>query len=160
VGEGDDSPKQGTALPRDWECGRMRPTPTMSGMLRRAILASVAALVVAGPAAAGTIVVKLALIPGKLKVAAAQSSPTTVSLTVADGRGTGAGWTIRSSAPVEVTGITTHCAVRSTCTLPTLGSTPSGRIVLSAKRDTGMGVMNVVVTLESPVQAGTTFTAS
>jgi hypothetical protein len=129
-------------------------------MTRRILIALVAALVLAAPAGAGTIVVKLGLVPGKLKVAAAQNSPTSVSLTVADGRGTGAGWTVRSSVPVEVTGISAHCATHSTCTLPTLASAPSGRVVLSAARDTGMGVMNVVVTLKAPPGTRVTFTAS
>jgi len=72
-------------------------------MTRRILIAFVAALVLVAPAGAGTIVVKLGLVPGKLKVAAVQTSSTTVSLTVADGRGTGAGWTVRSSIPIEVT---------------------------------------------------------
>ena len=129
-------------------------------MPRRIAICCLAALVLAGPAGAGTIVVKLGLMPGKLKIASAQTSPTSVSLTIADGRGTGAGWTLRSSVPVEVTGITAHCALHSTCTLPTLNATPNGRIVLSAARDTGMGVLNVVVTLAVPLKSGTTFTAS
>jgi hypothetical protein len=129
-------------------------------MTRRIAICCLAAVVLAGPAGAGTIVVKLGLVPGKLKVAATQTSPTSVSLTIADGRGTGAGWVVRSSAPLLVTGITAHCASHSTCTLPTLSATPNGRIVLSAARDTGMGVLNVVVTLAAPLKSGTTFTAS
>ena len=129
-------------------------------MTRRIAISLFAALVLAAPAGAGTIVVKLGLVPGKLKVAAAQTSSTSVSLTIADGRGTGAGWIVRSSVPVQVTGITAHCASHSTCTLPTLVSTPSGRVVLSAARDTGMGVMNVVVTLKTPLGTDTTFIAS
>ena len=132
----------------------------LRAMTRRIAICVLAALVLAAPAGAGTIVVRLGLVPGKLRVASAQTSSTSVSLTIADGRGTGAGWTVRSSAPVHVTGITARCALHSTCTLPTLVSTPSGRVVLSAARDTGMGVMNVVVTLKAPLNADTTFNAS
>ena len=128
-------------------------------LLRRALIAAVAALVLAGPAGAGTIVVKLGLVPGKLRVAAAQTASTSVSLTVADGRGNGAGWTLRSSAPVEVAGITARCAAHSTCTLPTATALPNGRIVLSAAKGTGMGVMNLVVTL-SAAATGVTFQVS
>jgi hypothetical protein len=127
--------------------------------MRRILIAAVAALLLAGPAGAGTIVVKLALVPGALKVRAARGSSTTVSLTIADGRGNGAGWTVWASAPVEVMGITAHCAAHSTCTLPTLTSTPNGRVVLTAAKGTGMGVMNVEITLTAPLKAGTSFTA-
>ncbi len=129
-------------------------------MTGRIAICVLAALVLTAPAGAGTIVVKLGLVPGKLKVMSAQTSSTSVSLTVADGRGTGAGWTVRSSVPVQVTGITARCALHSTCTLPALVSTPSGRVVLSAARDTGMGVMNVVVMLKTPLSTDATFIAS
>jgi hypothetical protein len=129
-------------------------------MTRRIAICVLAALVLVGPAGGGTIVVELGLVPGKLKVAAAQTSPTSISLTIADGRGTGAGWSVRSSVPVQVAGITARCALHSTCTLPTLNATPNGRIVLSAARDTGMGMLNVVVTLRAPLKSGTMFTAS
>jgi hypothetical protein len=128
-------------------------------VVRRALIATVAALVLAGPAGAGTIVVKLGLVPGKLKVASTQTASTTVSLTVADGRGSGAGWTLRASTAVEVAGITARCATHSTCTLPTATALPNGRIVLSAAKGTGMGVMNVVVTLSAPA-TGVTFAVS
>jgi hypothetical protein len=48
-----------------------------------------------------------------------------------------------------VVGITARCAASSTCTLPTAASAPSGNVVLRAARDSGMGVMNLVVTLAS-----------
>jgi hypothetical protein len=128
-------------------------------MTRRILIAAVAALVLAAPAGAGTIVVKLGLAPGKLKVASAQTTSTTVSLTVADGRGNGAGWTLRASLPVTVTGITARCATHSTCTLPTATALPNGRIVLAAAEGTGMGVMNLVVTLSAPA-TGVTFVVS
>ena len=121
-------------------------------VLRRILITVFAALLLAAPAGAGTIIVKLTFVPGKLAVKAA---PTTVAgtaqvpVTIADGRGNGNGWTLKvnSSSPVRVVGITGRCAANSTCTLPTAVSGPSGNIVLRAARDTGMGVMNLVVTL-------------
>jgi hypothetical protein len=123
-------------------------------MLRRLLLTSCATLVLAAPAAAGTIVVRLSFVPGKLAVKAPPASVSgtvQVPVTVADGRGSGAGWTLKvsSSAPVRVVGITARCAANSTCTLPTAASAPSGNVVLRAARDSGMGVMNLVVTLAS-----------
>ena len=123
-------------------------------MLRRLVISACAALVLAAPAGAGTIIVKLSFVPGKLAVKAAPASvagTVQVPVTIADGRGSGAGWTLKvsSSSPVTVVGITARCAANSTCTLPTAASTPSGNIVLRAARDSGMGVMNLVVTLES-----------
>ena len=124
----------------------------MSGMLRRLVLFVCAALVLAAPAAAGTIVVKLSFVPGKLAVKAAPVSvdgTVQVPVTVADGRGSGAGWTLRlaSGRPVTVTSITARCAASSTCTLPRAAESPSGAVVLRAARDSGMGVMNLVVTI-------------
>jgi hypothetical protein len=121
-------------------------------VLRRILITVLAALFLAAPAGAGTIIVKLTFAPGKLAVKAA---PTTVAgtaqvpVTIADGRGNGNGWTLRvnSASTVRVVGITARCAANSTCTLPTAVSTPSGNIVLRAAHDTGMGVMNLVVTL-------------
>jgi hypothetical protein len=121
-------------------------------VLRRISLTVLAALLLAAPAGAGTIIVKLTFVPGKLAV---KAPPTTVTgteqvpVTIADGRGNGNGWTLKvnSASPVRVVGITARCAVNSTCTLPTAVSTPSGNIVLRAARDSGMGVMNLVVTL-------------
>jgi hypothetical protein len=121
-------------------------------VLRRILITVLAALFLATPAGAGTIIVKLTFAPGKLAVKAA---PTTVAgtaqvpVTIADGRGNGNGWTLKvnSASTVRVVGITARCAANSTCTLPTAVSTPSGNIVLRAAHDTGMGVMNLVVTL-------------
>jgi hypothetical protein len=123
-------------------------------MLRRVLLSACAALVLAAPAGAGTIVVKLSFVPGKLAVKAAPASvagTVQVPVTIADGRGSGAGWTLKvsSAAPVRVLGITARCAAGSTCTLPTAATGPSGNVVLRAARDSGMGVMNLVVTLAS-----------
>ena len=133
-------------------------------MLRRILIPVLAALCLltaclAAPAGAGTIVVKLTFVPGKLAV---KSAPAVVSgtrqvpVTIADGRGSGAGWTLKlaSAKPVTVVGITARCAAGSTCTLPTAASGPSGSVVLRAARDSGMGVMNLVVTLAA--QTGST----
>lgn len=123
-------------------------------MLRRLVLSACAELVLAAPAAAGTIVVKLSFVPGKLAVKAAPASvdgTVQVPVTIADGRGSGDGWTLKvsSAVPVRVVSITARCAANSTCTLPTAASAPSGNVVLHAARDSGMGVMNLVVTLAS-----------
>jgi hypothetical protein len=128
-------------------------------VLRRISITILAALFLAAPAGAGTIIVKLTFVPGKLAVKAA---PTTVAgtaqvpVTIADGRGNGNGWTLKvnSANPVRVVGITARCAANSTCTLPTAVSAPSGNIILRAARDSGMGVINLVVTLAS--QSGST----
>jgi hypothetical protein len=121
-------------------------------VLRRLLITVFAALLLAAPAGAGTIIVKLTFVPGKLAVKAAPATvagTAQVPVTIADGRGNGNGWTLKvnSSSPVRVVGITGRCAANSTCTLPTAVSGPSGNIVLRAARDTGMGVMNLVVTL-------------
>jgi hypothetical protein len=128
-------------------------------VLRRISISVLVALVLAAPAGAGTIIVKLTFVPGKLAVKAAPTTvagATQVPVTIADGRGNGDGWTLKvnSANPVRVVGITARCAANSTCTLPTATSTPSGTIVLHAARDSGMGVMNLVVTLAS--QSGST----
>jgi hypothetical protein len=123
-------------------------------VLRRILISVVAALFLAGPAGAGTIIVKLTFVPGRLAVKAVPatvSGTTQVPVTIADGRGSGNGWTLKvdSVNPVRVIGITARCAASSTCTLPTAVSTPSGNVVLRAGRDSGMGVMNLVVTLSA-----------
>jgi hypothetical protein len=137
----------------------------MSTMLRRVLVSLAIALVAASPATAGTIVVKLAFVPGKLSVKAAPAAADAggtveVPVTVADGRGNGKGWTLRASAPVRVVAITARCASNSTCTLPKSAGTPAGSVVLRAAPGTGMGVMNLVVTLAPPRGAPLTFSAS
>ena len=128
-------------------------------VLRRISITVLAALFLAAPAGAGTIIVKLTFVPGKLALKAAPATVAgteQVPVTIADGRGNGNGWTLKvnSASPVRVVGITARCAANSTCTLPTAVSTPSGNIVLRAAHDSGMGVMNLVVTLAS--QSGST----
>jgi hypothetical protein len=130
-------------------------------MLRRILLTSVVSLLLlAGPAAAGSIVVTLTFTPGKLLVKSAPESATTagsvkVPVTIADGRGNGSGWTLKlvSARPVQVLSVAVHCAAGSTCTLPRASRGPSGAIVLRAAPDSGMGVMNLVVTV-APLPAG------
>src|SRR5438270_6864429 len=121
-------------------------------VLRRITITTLAALFLAAPAGAGTIIVKLTFVPGKLAVKAAPATvagTAQVPVTIADGRGNGDGWTLKvnSSSPVRVVGITARCAANSTCTLPTATTAPSGNTVLRAAPDTGMGVMNLVITL-------------
>ncbi|MDX6451511.1 MAG: hypothetical protein QOH16_1560 [Gaiellaceae bacterium] len=128
-------------------------------VLRRISISVLAALLLAAPAGAGTIIVKLTFVPGKLAVKAPATTVAgteQVPVTIADGRGNGNGWTLKvnSASPVQVVGITARCAANSTCTLPSAVSTPSGNIVLRAARDSGMGVMNLVVTLAA--QSGST----
>jgi hypothetical protein len=128
--------------------------------MRRLLFVFFAALVLATPACAGSIIVKLTFVPGKLSAAAAPASAMAgksvqVPVTIADGRGNGKGWALRVSAVrgVTIVGITARCASNSTCTLPTAATTPSGNVVLQAAHDTGMGVMNLVVTV-APLKSG------
>lgn len=136
-------------------------------MLRRLLIASLLALLLAGPAGAGTIIVKLTFVPGKLSMKAAPATlapgaRVQVPLTIADGRGNGDGWTLKvaGSSTVSVVSITAVCASNSTCTLPTATGSPSGATVLRAAKGTGMGVMNLVVTLSAPAKTAVSFTLS
>jgi hypothetical protein len=126
-------------------------------VLRRTLICLVLTLLVAGPASAGQIVVKLGLTPGKLQSTAVRTGTRTVVVTVADGRGNGAGWTLRASDPVVVTGISARCASSSTCTLPRVVESPQGKVVLHVARDSGMGVMQLEITLQNGVSAATKF---
>ena len=123
-------------------------------MLRRTLIVLAIALLTAGPAGAGTIIVKLTFVPGKLVAKSAAAAATAngsvqVPVTVADGRGNGKGWTLRLATrrPVTVTSITARCAAGSTCTLPRAAQGPNGSVVLQAAPDTGMGVLDLVVTV-------------
>lgn len=134
-------------------------------MLRRTLIGFLVALALAAPASAGSIVVKLGLAPGKLSVASthptlAAGGTVAVSVKVADGRGTGKGWTLRfaNAAGLSVTSITARCASNSTCTLPTAVSTPSGATVLQAAHDSGMGIIDLVVTVHAASAARVGFT--
>ncbi len=139
----------------------------MSAVLRQLLIGAVLALLVAAPAAAGTISVGLSLTPGTLKVKAAPvtapaGGPISVPVTVADGRGHGNGWTLRvtGASAVSVVSITARCSAISTCVLPTGVGKPSGGTVLRAAKGTGMGVINLVVTLTSPTKSALSFTVS
>ena len=112
------------------------------------------ALLVAGPAMGGNIDVGLALRSGGLTLqgptlAAVAGRSVQVPLTIADARGTGAGWTLKLSAPVTITSITVRCAPGSTCTLPKA----TGAGLLQAAHDSGMGVIQLVVTV-APLRSG------
>jgi hypothetical protein len=139
----------------------------MKVVLRRLLIGSILALLLAGPAGAGTIIVQLTFVPGKLTMKAAPATLApgarmAVPLTIADGRGSGKGWTLKltGSAIASVASITATCAANSTCTLPTAVGTPSGATVLRAARGTGMGVMNLVVTVTSPTRTDVSFAVS
>ena len=132
----------------------------MSVAMRRLLIPILSALVLAAPAGAGTIIVKLSFAAGKLSVAAPAATATAagsvqVPVTIADGRGSGKGWTLRvvASRSVTITRITARCASNSTCKLPTEATTPTGDIVLQAAHDSGMGVMNLTVTV-GPLPSG------
>ena len=106
---------------------------------------------------AGNINVGLALHSGGLTlqvptVRAVAGRSVQVPLTIADARGTGAGWTLELdvSAPVTITGITARCASGSTCTLPKAADAAG---ILQAARDSGMGVIQLVVTV-APLRSG------
>lgn len=136
-------------------------------VLRRALIGCLVALMPAAPAGAGTIVVKLGLAPGKLSVASTHPSVAaggTVSVTVkvADGRGSGKGWTLRfaNARGLAVTSITARCASNSTCTLPAAVGTPAGGTVLQAAHDTGMGIIQLAVTVHASQAARIGFTVS
>jgi hypothetical protein len=132
---------------------------------RRLLVALIASLLTAAPAAAGTIVVRLTFVPGKLVVRSAPMTATPrsdvqVPVTVADGRGNGTGWTLRVAAShtLRIKSIRARCATGSTCTLPTAMSGPDGKVILRAARGTGMGVIDLVVTVAA-LPSGTAATA-
>jgi hypothetical protein len=136
-------------------------------VLRRTLIASLAALAFAAPAGAGRIVVKLGLTPGKLTVASAPvrvaaGGTASISVRVADGRGSGKGWTLgfARAAGLTVTGITARCASNSTCTLPAAAAAPGGSTVLQAAHDTGMGIIDLVVTVRASAASSVAFTVS
>jgi hypothetical protein len=123
-------------------------------MLRLALLGSALALVVATPAFAGNVAVTLGLKSGGLTLQAPQLSASAgksiqVPIVVADGRGSGAGWTLQLSSAknVAITSITARCAAGSTCTLPRAIGSPNGTAILHVAPDSGMGVMDLVVTV-------------
>ena len=119
----------------------------------------VAALAAAGPALAGNVQVGLGLHGGALSVQAPAATALAgksveIPVTVADARGSGAGWTLEVDAPspVTITGISARCASNSTCTLPRAAA---GGGILHAAADSGMGVIQLVVTV-APLRSGST----
>lgn len=134
----------------------VRAAPTFGVMALRVIACGLAALALAAPAGAGSIVVHLGLTAGPLTVTAPRTTLTagetaTVAVTVVDGRGSGAGWTLRlANAPgVSVIRVAASCARHSTCTLPTAAGAAGGSTVLRAPAHSGMGAVALVVTLHS-----------
>jgi hypothetical protein len=128
--------------------------------VRRTLLIIAAmSLLVAGPAlGANSINVALALHTGGLTLqapalAATPGRSVQVPLTIADARGNGDGWTLKlaGSASMTITSITARCATGSTCTLPS-GNGRGG--ILQAARDSGMGVIELVVTV-APLRSDT-----
>jgi len=115
-----------------------------------------AALVMTAPALAGNVTVTVGLDSGGLslqapKAVATAGQPVQIPLTVADARGTGAGWTLNLTTPrlVTVTSITARCAPGSTCTLPKITTSSDRVALLRVAQNTGMGVMQLVVTVAS-----------
>jgi hypothetical protein len=125
------------------------------------------ALVAAVPAGAKRIVVRATLAPGKLRIAAAPTAvpagaQRAIPVRVADARGNGRGWTLRLVRPagLTVTTITARCEVGSTCTLPRALAGPKGATALQAARGTGMGVVELVVTVRAAGPAIASFSIS
>src|SRR5579862_5508249 len=127
--------------------------------MRRLLLSALALWgLSAVPALAGTIQVGLGLQAGSLALQAPAATAVAgrtvqVPVTVADARGNGAGWTLDLDAGsnVVVTGITARCAANSTCTLPRASA---GGGILHAAPGTGMGVIELVVSVAAPRSGG------
>lgn len=124
------------------------------------MLGSILALLPAAPALAGNVAVTLGLRTGTLTLQAPQLSAAAgksiqVPIVVADGRGSGAGWTLQlsSAKSVAITSITARCAPGSTCTLPRAIGSPNGTAILHVAPDSGMGVMDLVVTVAPLAQS-------
>lgn len=131
-------------------------------MLRRALLCGLGAALLAGPAAADTIGVTLGLTPGKLTMRAQPAvvdGTAVLTVRVADGRGNGHGWALhlRTGSDVTVTRISASCAPRSTCTLPAAVGAPNRTTVLRAATDTGMGTIDLRVTVRTPARTTVSF---
>jgi hypothetical protein len=131
------------------------------------LLCALAALLLAAPAHAGSIGVVLGLVPGKLTLRAPQTvvpadGLVAVSVRVADARGSGRGWTLRlqGGTDIRVVSITARCASGSTCTLPSPAAVASGATVLRAARNTGMGVIELVVELTAATRTTAAFAVS
>ena len=85
-------------------------------MLRFSLAGILLACTLAASAGAGTIVVRLNLLPGKLTLQAKQRAlakgTSSLKLNVADGRRSGAGWTLRFARGTGVTVIGDHRTLR------------------------------------------------
>jgi hypothetical protein len=132
-------------------------------MARLTLLCSALALLLAAPAFGGNVAVTLGLKTGGLTLQApeafaAAGKTIQIPITVADGRGSGAGWTLQLTSPrsVAVTSITARCAAGSTCTLPRSIGAASGSAILHVAPDSGMGVMELVVTVAPLAQSAGT----
>jgi len=139
----------------------------MRRVLRTTLALLAVVLVAAVPAGAKRIVVDATLAPGKLKIAAAPTAVSAgaqraISVRVADARGTGRGWTLRlvRASGLTVTSVTARCAAGSTCTLPRAVGAMKSTTVLQAARGTGMGVVDLVVTVRATARAAVSFTIS
>jgi hypothetical protein len=142
-------------------------SPMVSRMLRTLFLIGGLTGALAASGHAGTIGLKLGLAQGKLAVTAPATSlkaGATMSLKVrvADARGTGAGWTLRFAhgKGLTVTAITARCGSRSTCTLPAAAAKPSGKTVFRAAKATGMGLIDLVVTVRATAATTVGFAVS
>ncbi len=140
--------------------GKWPDRPDSEEMRRALVISIFAALVMTAPAFGGTIAVTLGLNSGGLSLQAPATSATAeqtlqIPVTVTDSRGTGAGWTLHlsSTTPVTVTSITARCAGNSTCTLPKAAAAPDGQALLTVAPGTGMGVMQLSVTV-APLSIG------
>jgi hypothetical protein len=162
--QGGVSPKAGTreSHGRAWPGSGAH--STLGVVLRRALIGLLIALAAAGPAAAGQIVGKLGLRSGKLVLTAkathvAAGAAVSIPLRIADGRGTGAGWTLRlrDASGLKVTAIKALCAAGSTCTLPSAVGAPHDALILRSAQATGMGVIRVVVTVHASTIATVAF---
>ena len=133
--------------------------------MRRLALASVAVtLLSAGPALGGNVRVGLDLRAGGLALQAPTATAVAghtiqVPVTIADARGTGAGWTLKLNAgsTVTVTSISARCALGSTCTLP---RSATGNGILRAAPDSGMGVIQLVVSVSALKSSPLSFSVS
>ncbi len=151
-------------------CRRNRAAPLFVGSLSvAAVLASIACLVPAAPAAADMLIARANIEPGALNVGGGVASidpadpqRLLLPLDVTDARGNGAGWSVfltarpaagPSPARAQLPRPVVACAADSTCTLPTssiaypltVPLTGAAVKVLNATPGTGMG--GIVTTL-------------
>jgi hypothetical protein len=123
-------------------------------VLRRTLPFLVFVLLAAGPASADPPRVHLTVTPGDLSVTARPATATSssavgVRVVVVDATGSGRGWTLRAVAarPVRVVTVIGRCMPRSTCALPRPAEAAEGGVVLRAARGTGMGQIELTVTI-------------